>query len=127
MSPPIAKTHGWHTGRPQDLPGDGKTLRLQLKVRRFRCVNAFCSSHTFVEQFPDWLPAYARYTTRLNTLIRHIGFEVGGESSRRILRHVKIPVSGDTIIRRVRQAKPSMSISPRIIGVDDWAIKKGCT
>jgi transposase len=98
---------------------------LLLSVRRFRCTNADCAQSTFVEQFPKWLPAYARHTTRLNELIRQIGIEVGGEAGRRILRYFKIPVSGDTIIRRVRQTQLDTSAPPRVIGIDDWAFKKG--
>jgi transposase len=118
-------THGRHRRRPQDLPCDGKTVRLLLTVRRFCCLNADCPQKTFVEQFPDWLPAYARHTTRLNNLIRQIGLEVGGEAGRRILHYFKVPVSGDTIIRRVRQINLETITRPRVIGVDDWAFKKG--
>lgn len=94
-------------------------------MRRFLCTNPSCSKQTFAEQFPEWLPAYARHTTRLNLLIRHVGFEVGGEAGRRILRYCKVPVSGDTILRRLRQANPQMPAAPRVLGVDDWAMKKG--
>lgn len=118
-------THGWYKRHPHDLPCDGKTVRLWLTVRRFCCLNAACPQKTFVEQFPDWLPAYARHTMRLNTLIRQIGLEVGGEAGRRILHYFKVPVSGDTIIRRVRQTSLEMPHSPRVVGIDDWAFKKG--
>lgn len=94
-------------------------------VRRFCCLNDACPQKTFVEQFPGWLSAYARHTKRLNTLIRQIGLEVGGEAGRRILHYFKVPVSGDTIIRRVRQTRFKTSTAPRVIGVDDWAFKKG--
>jgi transposase len=94
-------------------------------VRRFRCTNPSCGKQTFAEQFPEWLPVYARHTTRLNLLIRHVGFEVGGEAGRRILRYCNVPVSGDTILRRLRQTDLQVPSAPRVIGVDDWAIKKG--
>ena len=118
-------THGWHKRHPQDLPCDGKTVRLLLTVRRFCCLNGECPQKTFVEQFPDWLPAYARCTKRLNNLIRQIGLEVGGEAGRRILHYFNVPVSGDTIIRWVRQTQYAMTATPRVIGIDDWAFKKG--
>jgi transposase len=96
-----------------------------LNVRRFCCVHVECPQKTFVEQFPEWLPAYARHTTRLNSLIHQIGLEVGGEAGRRILHYFKVPVSGDTIIRRVRQTHLEPPSKPRVIGIDDWAFKKG--
>ena len=100
-------------------------MRLVLRVRRFCCSNSACPKKTFAEQFPEWLPAYARCTTRLNTLICQIGFEVGGEAGRRILQYFKVITSGDTLIRRVRQTPSTMSTISRVIGVDDWAFKKG--
>ncbi|MCL4248344.1 MAG: transposase family protein [Anaerolineae bacterium] len=57
--------HNWHQRHPQELPCIGQGVRLHLQVNRFRCSNLACPRKTFVEQFPDWLPAYARRTTQL--------------------------------------------------------------
>jgi transposase len=100
-------------------------VRLELTVRRFRCANGQCIQSTFVERFPSWLPAYARRTTRLTDVVRQIGFEVGSESGARILKYVQIMASGDTVLRVVRQTESVVSDELRVIGVDDWAIKKG--
>jgi len=94
-------------------------------VRRFRGDNPQCAQKTLVERFPDWLAVYARRTDRLTTVIRQVGFEAGGESGARILNYFQITASGDTVLRVVRQAEPMASDEPRVIGVDDWAIKKG--
>jgi transposase len=118
-------THGWHDRHPQDLPGLGQTMRLHLQVRRFRCLNTACPQKTFVEQFPDWLPRYARRTTRLTAVLRQVAFEVSGEVGRRILSHFRVIVSGDTLLRIIRQTQFTSACSPRVIGVDDWAFKKG--
>ncbi len=100
-------------------------MRLHLWVKRCRCLNTACSKKTFVEQFPDWLPTYARRTTRLTCLLRRVAFEVSAEAAHRLLKHFQIAASGDTLLRIVRQT-PLLSIGlPRIIGVDDWALKKG--
>lgn len=98
---------------------------LLLRVRRFRCNNATCCRVTFVESLADWLPTYARCTARVRQLVTEVGLELGGEAGRRILRYFRVSVSGDTILRRVRQAVPPTFPSPRVIGVDDWALKKG--
>lgn len=96
-------------------------------MRRFRCLNAACEQKTFVERFPEWLPLYARRTTRLTDVMQRIGHEVGGESGVRILRYVRVAASGDTLLRIVRQTAPEAldDGSIRRIGIDDWAIKKG--
>lgn len=119
--------HGWHQRKPQDLPSIDKAVKLALRVRRFLCLNTACPQKTFVERFPEWLPLYARRTTRLSDVVQRIGYEVGGESGSRILKYLQIAVSGDTVLRVIRQmatsALPERHI--RHIGIDDWAVKKG--
>lgn len=51
--------------------------------------------------------------------------EVGGEAGRRILHYFKVLISGDTIIRRIRQVNLEPPAEPKVIGIDDWAFKKG--
>lgn len=122
---PSVHGHGWHQRRPQDLPCIGDNTRLQLRVRRFRCANSACPQKTFVEQFPDWLARYARRTDRLTGLVRDVGFEVSAESARRILGHVRVVTSGDTVLRVVKRTVIATDVSPRVVGLDDWAIRKG--
>ena len=100
-------------------------LDLQLTVRRFRCVHPECPQKTFVERFPGWLALYARRTERLTRRLRTVAFEVGGEAGRRILRCFQIQTSGDTLIRIMRRVTPAPIDDVRMLGIDDWALKKG--
>jgi transposase len=84
-----------------------------------------CPKKTFAECFPDWLPSYARRTTRLTNVLRQVGFEVSAESGRRILRWFKIKVSGDTLLRIVRRTVIAPATSATIVGIEDWALRKG--
>lgn len=118
-------THGWNQRQPQDLPYIDANTRLQLTVRRFRCTNSNCPQKTFVEHFPDWLPPYARRTDRLTELMRDIGFEVSAESARRIFARMRVVTSGDTVLRVVKRTEIVTNTSPRVVGLDDWAIRKG--
>jgi len=122
---PSAHGHGWYQRHPQDLPCIGDNTRLQLTVRRFRCANHACPQKTFVEQFPDWLPRYARRTDRLTELVRDIGFEVSAESARRIFAHMRVVASGDTVLRVVKRTIITTDEALRVVGLDDWAIRKG--
>jgi transposase len=83
-----------------------------------------CPQKTFVERFPDWLPVYARRTTRLTEVLRYIAFEVSAEAAHRLLRHFQIIASGDTLLRIIRQTRLPPIEAPQIVGVDDWALKK---
>jgi transposase len=117
--------HGWYHRHPQDLPSQAQTVRLDLQVRRFRCVNAGCPQRTFVELFPEWLPVYARRTLRLTGVLRQVAFAVGGEVGKHIVKPFKVVVSGDTLLRIIRQTRLAPLKAAPVIGIDDWAMKKG--
>lgn len=118
-------SHGWYPRCPQDLPCIGAGVYLELIVRRFRCLNSECPKKTFAERFPDWLPTYARRTTRLTEVLREVSFEMSAESGRRILRWFKIGVSGDTLIRIAKQTSIVPALNLKMVGLDDWALRKG--
>jgi len=44
--------HGRYVRRPADLPASGRTVVLDLHVRRFYCRNTACPKRTFAERFP---------------------------------------------------------------------------
>ena len=71
----------------------------------------------------------ARRTERVRTLHRCIGLAVGGEAGARLVQRLAIPVSADTLLRAAcevaREAKPRPT--PRVLGVDDWAWRKGAS
>ncbi len=117
--------HGWHQYLPQDLPSVEQGIDLHLTVRRFRCINPDCPQKTFVERFPGWLAVYARRTERLTQRLRTVAFEVGGEAGRRVLRCFQIQTSGDTLLRVLRRTLLVPTASARVLGIDDWALKKG--
>jgi transposase len=54
-----------------------------------------------------------------------VAFEVSAEAAHRLLKHFQVVASGDTLLRIIRQTTLVSSGFPRIIGVDDWALKKG--
>jgi len=116
---------GWYHRHPQDLPCQAQTVRLDLQVRRFVCPNTACPQRTFVEQFPEWLPAYARRTLRLTDVLRQVAFTVGGEAGKHIVKVFRIVVSGDTLLRIMRQTPLAPFKMATVIGIDDWAMKKG--
>jgi len=111
--------------RIADLPWQGVSVKLELHTRHFRCDNALCPRRIFCERLPQVVAVYARKTVRLNDAVRLIGFLIGGEAGARAAVRLGMSVSPDTLIRRVRQtAMPAMP-TPRVLGVDDWAKRKG--
>lgn len=96
-------------------------------MRRFRCLNPRCCKRTFVEELPDLLPRHARHTLRLQGVQVAVGLALGGEVSARLLPELHAPVSADTVLRDIRRLEPNPSPTPRVLGVDDWALRKGRT
>lgn len=119
------RVHSRYRRTIADLPFGGRTFILRLVVRRFRCTNAGCERRIFCERFPQWLDAYARSTSRLQTLHREIGSAVGGEPGSRLAEELAMPISGDTLIRRVLAIPEPPAEPVRYLGIDDFAFRKG--
>ncbi len=117
--------HSRYVRRIADLPWQGVSVTLELHTRRFRCDNDLCLRRIFCERLPQVVAAYARKTVRLNDALRLIGFLIGGEAGARAAVRLGMSVSPDTLIRRVRQTTMSVMPTPRVLGVDDWAKRKG--
>ncbi|MPR13564.1 ISL3 family transposase [Microvirga tunisiensis] len=119
--------HSSSVRQPADLPSFGREVRLSVRVRRFYCHNHMCSKQTFTEPLPHLLKPHARRTRRLTKAQARIGIALGGEPGARLLVHLAMPASADTLLRLVRHQPLPARQPPRIVGVDDWAMKKGRT
>lgn len=119
------RVHSRYQRRLADLPWQGRTVALQLKARRFFCTTATCARKIFVERMPEVAKTYARTTVRLFQAHGQIGLALGGEAGSRLAEHLAMPTSPDTLLRRVKQYPGEPVPIPRIIGIDDWAWRKG--
>lgn len=117
--------HSRYARTVADLPWHGVAVKLELHTRRFRCRNDLCPRSIFCERLPRVVAHYARKTVRLNAALELIGFAVGGEAGARLARELGLAVSPDTLLRRLRQASQDNSSTPRVIGVDDFAFRRG--
>jgi len=121
------RLNGHYYRRPADLPCVGYGVQLILRVPRFFCDNEGCSRRTFAAEFPGFLEPYARRTTRLVGQQRQVGFSVSAEAGSPLLQVLGMLTSPDTLIRLVRHAPEPERETPRGLGVDDWALRKGRT
>lgn len=121
------REHSWYTRRPGDLPCAGRQVRLQLQVRRFFCDNPACQRRTFAERLPGVVRRFARRTTRLAETQRQIGLALGGEAGARSATQQAMPVSADTLLRLASHSELASAATPKVLGIDDWAWKKGQT
>jgi transposase len=119
------RIHSRYQRRLAGLPWQGRPLRLQLHVRRFICDTPDCPRRIFTERLPELATAYARTTTSLHQAHTQIGAALGGEAGARLTTRLAMRTSPDTLLRRVRQAALPQRPSVRVLGVDDWAFRKG--
>lgn len=122
---PSKRIHSRYTRTLGDLPAQGRAVRLRLHVRRFFCATTHCPRTIFAERLPKVAEAHARTTARLRDAHREIGFALGGEAGARLAKRLHMSTSPDTLLRRVKQAPLPAAPVPRVLGVDDWAWRKG--
>jgi transposase len=122
---PSTRVHSYYTRTVADLPWHDVSVRLELRTRRFRCKNSLCTKRVFCERLPRVVSCYGRKTVRLDDALRLIGFLLGGEAGARATAKLAMATSPDTLLRRVRRAAPPCSATPRVLGVDDFAFRRG--
>ncbi len=119
------RVHSSYQRHPADLPLVGYTVRLDIAVRRFFCDNDGCQRSIFAERMPSLVVPYARRTNRLAHQQQKAAFALGGEAGAALLAIMGMAVSPDTLLRLIRKAPEAEMKTPRVLGVDDWAKRKG--
>jgi transposase len=124
---PSHAVHSRAVRRPADLPCLGRQVRLDLAVRRLYCRNPACSRRTFVERLLGLIAPRVQRTDRLAMAQGRVGVAMGGQAGARMLQRIGLPTSGGTVLRLIRRLPLPRRSAPRVLGVDDWARRKGRT
>ncbi|MDX2828644.1 ISL3 family transposase [Streptomyces ipomoeae] len=120
------RVHGGYRRRLADLAVAGRKVVIDLGVRRFLCQAAPCARRTFVEQIDGLTERFARRTPALRRTLERIALALAGRPAARLAAHLSVPVSANSLIRMVRRLPDKQSsVAPRVLGVDDFAFKKG--
>lgn len=99
---------------------------LRVQVRRFRCGWPDCARKIFAERLdPSLARTFGRRTERLEGIVHHIGVALGGRPGERTAGRLLLPASKDTLLRTVRRRARAPGAKARVVGVDDWAWRKG--
>jgi len=117
--------HGHYTRRLADLPCQKRPVQVCLEVRRFACRTRGCPRTTFAERFPMLTRAYARRTLQQAEALVEIAFAQGGKAGAQLAKRLAMPISRDTLLRLMRRTEPPKRKTPRVLGLDDFAWKKG--
>jgi transposase len=108
-----------------DLPSHGRAVRIRVTAHRFRCYQPACRQRIFTERLDRIAAPSARRTTRLEGIVHHIGLALGGRPGQSLARRLVLPVSKDTLLRIVRRYAVRPDAPLHVVGIDDWAWKRG--
>ena len=121
-----SRVHSRYHRTVSDLPWHGICVTFKIGARRFFCDESSCKRRIFCERLPD-VTAGARKTGRLEKALLAIVFELGGRAGARLAAELGLLVGREALLARARHAAPSDTEKVRLLGVDDFAFRKGHT
>jgi transposase len=118
--------HSRYERRLLDTAVGGNEVVICLTVRRFLCMAPECGKVTFAEQVDGLTSKNARRTPAVTAVLEAVALALGGRAGARLSGRLAAAVSRMTLIRLVRALPdPAVSTSPRVLGVDEFALRKG--
>ncbi|MCW5318847.1 ISL3 family transposase [Nostoc sp. KVJ3] len=121
---PTHKIHSRYERLLADLPWADYSITLQLRVRKFFCINRLCKRRIFTERLTNVTTPWARRTLRLAQRLSVIGLANGGAAGERLLQQWGIKVSRNTLLNLVRSIPLPPIVTPHTLGVDDFCFRK---
>src|SRR5262245_4738266 len=118
------RVHSRSARTPADLPWGAARVRWQLHVRKFVCANGQCPRRIFTERLPEVVAPWARRTRRLVAWLIAIGLSLGGAAGVRLSRRLGCTLSRQTLLRLICRLPIAGDRTPRVLGVDDFALRK---
>jgi transposase len=120
------RVHSRYQRRLLDTAIGGGEVVICLAVRRFLCLSPDCAKVTFAEQASGLTSRHARRTPALTTVPWAVALALGGRAGARLTGKLAAGVSRMTLIRLIRAMPgPAVDTSPRVLGVDEFALRKG--
>ena len=121
---PAQRIHSHYERTLADLPWAHYRVRLQLRVRKWFCPNPRCVRRIFTKRLPTVAAPWARCTLRLAQRLVALGVALGGTAGVRLGHDWDLAVSRNTLLRGLRRLPLPVLPTPRVLGVDDWALRK---
>ena len=120
-----SRIHSRYHRKLADLPWHGARVQIKWRSRRFFCGNTSCLRRIFTERLSTVAASHGRKTTRLQWALSCVAFACGGEPGARLCQRLAMITSGDSLLRLIRRSAPFAPPTPRVLGVDDWAFRRG--
>lgn len=98
---------------------------VELLIRRFRCLNDACTAVTFAEQVDGLTTPHARRTPLLRSVLLSIAHTLAGRPGARLAAMLGMRCAKDTMLQLLRAVPDPPKAPVRVLGVDDFALRKG--
>jgi transposase len=121
---PSSHVHSYYTRTVMDVSCAGRSVRLRVHVRKFRCPVNACPQKVFAERLPEYVPPWARKTRRLVEALTTLGMAVGGRGTETVAPALGLTVSGPTILRLLAKRPEPEVPQVEVLGVDDFAFRR---
>jgi transposase len=108
-----------------DVPCGGRRIVLRLGVRKFFCRVPTCPRKVFAERLADLVQPWARVSNRLLEELKALGLAASAEVNERLTPRLGMKVKAPTLLRYLRTIPPPVDTFVRVLGVDDFSIKRG--
>jgi transposase len=123
---PSSRVHAGYVRVMADGAAAGRPVLISLRVRRFRCGQDRCPAVTFAEQADGVSVRYRRRSAPLLAMLTRFGLELAGRAGARLAGALGIAVHPSTMVRLVAALpEPGITAAPEVLGVDDFALRKG--
>jgi transposase len=119
------RVHSRYERMLADTASGGQEVLIHLGARRFFCGNGACAKGTFAEQTPGLTTRYGRRTCGLQAVLQAVALALGGRPGARLTGRLACTASRSTLLRLIRAAPDPESGTPLVLGVDDFALRKG--
>jgi len=123
---PSTARHSSYVRHLKDLPIQGLAVKMRLRVGRWRCRNSNCKRKIFTQRIPTIAAPHRQRTERMESIVHLVSRSLGGRPAERLMRPLGMAVSNDTVLRHLKRGvQITYDKKLRVVGIDDWAWKKG--
>ncbi|WP_432127706.1 ISL3 family transposase [Streptomyces sp. bgisy082] len=119
------RVHSVYVRRLEDRPVGDRPVVIELMVRRLYCENSACTRRTFAEQVEGLTIRYGRRTPSSRRLLEAVAVALAGRAGARLAAALHIRVSRTTLLRAIMALPDPAWAVPKVLGVDDFATRRG--
>lgn len=122
---PTHRVHSRYRRTLRDLPCVHFSLVIMLEVCKFFCDNDDCPRRIFTERLPQIAAPWARKTARLVQQLQQIALALGGAAGSSLATQMGLSVCGSTLLNHLNVLPLPEFEVPKVLGVDDFAFRRG--